>query len=295
MAKPPFSLEQVRSFIAVAEAESVSGAADALYLSQGAVTQQVRHFERALGLQLLERTGGRVRLTAAGQDVARACRSTYRSVESLIDTARMLRSLEVGSLHLGASPTAAAHYLPRLLAEFCDRFPGVDVSVVTAVTPAVLEKVLGGELDCGLVEGHVETEALERQTVAFDEVLAVVAAGHPLAGAEGVTPAELGRERYLGREQAAALELTAAQLLGDAYRSVRRIELGTLDAIRGAALAGLGFAIMPRVAVAAELESGALVALPLPAVRRPILAIRRRSPGAPAAEEFWEQLARAAA
>jgi len=73
--KPAFTLEQARSFVAVAETESISRAAQQLSLSQGAVTQQVRNFERALGVRLLERSGGRIHLTDAGAEIAAACRT----------------------------------------------------------------------------------------------------------------------------------------------------------------------------------------------------------------------------
>src|SRR4029077_9729860 len=102
MARPSFSLEQVRSFVAVAEHEHVSKAAASLFLTQGAVTQQVRHFERAMGLPLLERDGRGVRLTDAGRTLAVACRAALRSVQVLEDTAESMKSLQAGSLHLGA-------------------------------------------------------------------------------------------------------------------------------------------------------------------------------------------------
>src|SRR5712691_7097674 len=103
MARPSFSLEQVRSFVAVAEHEHISRAAASLFLTQAAVSQQVRHFERAVGLQLLERDGRRVRLTDAGRSLADACRAALRAVEVMDDTAKAMKELEAGSLHAGAT------------------------------------------------------------------------------------------------------------------------------------------------------------------------------------------------
>src|SRR5579859_422696 len=93
-------------------------AARSLFLTQGAVTQQVRNFERALGLMLIERKGGRIQLTSAGASVAESCRSALRSIEEVQATARDLLSLDAGSLSIGASPTTAAHYLPAILQRF---------------------------------------------------------------------------------------------------------------------------------------------------------------------------------
>src|ERR1700752_2908957 len=105
MRRPAFTLEQLRSFVAVAAAEHISRPAASLYLTQGAGTQQVRHFEQALGVQLLERDGRRVRLTDAGRSIAGACRAALRAVEVVVDTANSMKALVSGSLHVGASPT----------------------------------------------------------------------------------------------------------------------------------------------------------------------------------------------
>src|ERR1700687_4319151 len=101
MARASFSLEQLRSFVAVAEHEHISRAAASLFLTQGAVTQQVRHFERAVGLQLLERDGRGVRLTDAGRTMAVACRATLRSLQVLDDSAASMKTPQGGSLHRG--------------------------------------------------------------------------------------------------------------------------------------------------------------------------------------------------
>ncbi len=112
VSKPSFTVEQVRSFLAVAEHEHVSRAAASLHLTQGAVTQQVHNFERSIGVRLLERDGRGVRLTDAGRGLAISCRAALRAFEVVEDSARALKMLEAGSLHLGASPTCATHYLP---------------------------------------------------------------------------------------------------------------------------------------------------------------------------------------
>src|SRR4029077_12915338 len=108
MARPSFSLEQVRSFVAVAEHQHISKAAASLFLTQGAVTQQVHNFEHAVGLQLLERDGRGVRLTDAGRTLAVACRAALRSVQVLEDSAESMKTLEAGPLPVGAGPTGAS-------------------------------------------------------------------------------------------------------------------------------------------------------------------------------------------
>src|SRR5579864_1460553 len=153
MRRLSFTLEQVRSFVAVAEHEHVSRAAATLFLTQGAVTQQVRHFERAVGLQLLERDGRSIRLTDAGRTLATACRAAMRALEVLEETADSMKSLQAGSLHLGASPTPAAIYLPAFLARFTHAHPGVKLGVSVGGTGDLTHQVTAGALDCALIEG----------------------------------------------------------------------------------------------------------------------------------------------
>lgn len=289
MARPSFSLEQVRSFVAVAEHEHISRAAASLFLTQGAVTQQIRHFERAVGLQLLEREGRGVRLTDAGRTMAVACRAALRSMQVLEDTAESMKSLQAGSLHLGASPTCASHYVPARLAEFARQHPGIKLSLTVAPSADLNRQVLAGTLDCALIEGEPEAE-LVAVVLDHDELILVAHRDHPLSKLRRVTSAELAGHRYLGRSPTSAAERSVREMLGEAYDSMDAMNLGHPDYVRAAVLAGLGYAALPRLAVAADLKSGVLKRLPGPSSHRAIRAIRRHAPGGPALEQFWSLL-----
>jgi DNA-binding transcriptional LysR family regulator len=289
LAKPRFTLEQLRSFLAVAETEHVSKAASSLYLTQGAVTQQLRNFERALGVHLLERDGRGVRLTDAGRSLAVACRAAMRSLEVLEETARAMKMLEAGSLQLGASPTCASYYLPLRLAEFSRQYPAVKLSVVVEPSATISAQVLAGAIDCGVIEGAVDSD-LEWVVLARDELILVAHRDHPLSLLRRVTPAQLGKYRYLGRGPAWATERNVREMLGEAYDRSETMNLGHPEYVRAAAIAGLGYAALPVVAVETELASGVLKRLPGPVSRRLISAVRRRSQGGPTLEAFWLHL-----
>jgi DNA-binding transcriptional LysR family regulator len=290
MARLSFSLEQVRSFVAVAEHEHISKAAASLFLTQGAVTQQVRHFERAVGLQLLERDGRGVRLTDAGRTLAVACRAALRSVQVLEDSAQSMKSLHAGSLHLGASPTCASYYLPARLAGFTKQHPGIKLSMIVEPSAEINRQVIAGALDCGLIEGTPDPELLA-VVLAHDELILVAHRDHPLAALRRVNDAELSRHRYLGRGPAWSAEQNVRDMIGDAFDQSETLNLGHPEYVRAAALAGLGYAALPRLAVEADLDSGALKRLPGRSSFRAISAIRRHDQGGPALEEFWQLLA----
>jgi len=289
VSKPAFTIEQVRSFLAVADHEHVSRAAASLSLTQGAVTQQVHNFERALGVRLLERDGRGVRLTDAGRALATSCRAAIRSVQVVEEAARDLKMLEAGTLHLGATPTCASLYLPETLAGFERRYPKVSLNVTVEPTSEINRLVHAGALDCALIEGRPLPD-LVSVVVTRDELVLVVHARHALARLRRVNADQLSAHRYLGRGRMWAAESDVREMIGEAYDRAEVMNLGHPEYVRAAALAGLGYAALPLQAVQADLDSGILKRLPAPSTVRDIHAIRRAAQGGPTLEQFWRFL-----
>jgi len=289
MARPGFTLEQIRSFVEVAETEHISRAAANLFLTQGAVTQQVRNFERSVGLQLLERDGRRVRLTDAGHALAETCRGALRAIQVMDDAARAIRELEAGSLHVGASPTCATYYLPPHLAEFTRQHPSVKLEVAVAGTLELNRGVLAGSLDCALIEGEPDP-ALVSFELSPDELVLVAHRDHPLSQMKRITPSELARHRYILRGPEFAADRPVRQMLGDSYERMETMALGHPEYVRAATIAGLGWSALPKRAVIQDIKHGILKSLPVPPIVRTISVVRRRAQGGPAQEAFWTML-----
>jgi DNA-binding transcriptional LysR family regulator len=288
--KPLCTFEQIRTFLAVASREHVTLAARALGLSQPAVTQQVHQLERALGVPLLQRVGRNVQLTDGGLRVAGACLQVMRSLENLERVARSVRGLEAGSLTIGATRVAADYYLSPLLTVFAFKHPGITFDIALGTTTEVCAHVAQGELECGLVDAPLPSSNLVEAAVASDEVVFVAHPRHPLAGGDRVTRRDLAGRRYLVWEPGSATECIAAELLGPGYDEVSRLELTSLEAVRRSLLSGLGFAAVPKIAVADDLRNRALVRLPVPTRIRSICAIRRPGSGGTAVDAFWPVL-----
>jgi DNA-binding transcriptional LysR family regulator len=278
----------------VADNASISRAAQSLHLTQGAVTQQLHNFEKALGLTLVERSSRGVKLTAAGQTLANSCKGAVRGFEVIAETARSLKQLHAGSLRVGASPTAATFYVPGLLARFTGSFPGVSLDVTVEPSAVISDLVRSGVIECALVEGRYDP-SLTAVLIAWDELVLVVAPTHPLARAPKVSPADLARQRYLARGRMWAAESQVRDMIGIAFEESDVMNLGHPEYVRAAALAGLGYAALPLLAVKGDLETGALVRLPGVTKKRPITAIRRKPAGAPTLEEFWRVVVAGAA
>jgi DNA-binding transcriptional LysR family regulator len=294
MYRSGFTLEQLRSFVAVARHQHVSRAAGSLFLSQAAVTQQLHHFERAVGVQLLERSGRGVRLTDAGRSLVEACQAALRAVEVVSETAEAMKQLETGTLQLGASPTCATYYVPAHLAEFSRRNPAVRLNLAVDTSTDLNRQVRSGALDCAVVEGSPDPGLVPFE-LARDELVLVVHRDHPLARRRTLTARELAGHRYLGRGQQWSAERSVREMIGDAYDHVDVLSLGHPEYVRAAAVAGLGFAALPLRAVVPELHAGILTRLPLPPYVRAITAVRRPGRGGPVQEAFWAQLTGGAA
>jgi DNA-binding transcriptional LysR family regulator len=287
--RPSFTLEQLRSFVAVSETEHISQAASSLFLTQAAVTQQVRHFERATGLQLFERDGRRVRLTDAGRLMADTCRAALRSVEVVEDSALAMRHLHAGSLELGASPTCATYYVPPYLARFTREYPGITLGMSVEPSVDLNRRVHVGTLDCAVIEGEPDPQlvAFEMTT---DELILVAHRDHPLSRMHHLSQDDLAQHLYLGRGPQWSAEKHVRAMLGDAYDRVAVLNLGHPEYVRAAVLAGLGFCALSKRAVATDLASGEVKRLPVQSILRPISAVRRSARGGPAQEAFWELL-----
>ena len=288
--RPRVTLEQLHTFLSVARREHVTRAAESIHRSQAAVSEQLRLLERTLDLQLLERVGRGVRVTPAGRAIERAAQIALRATRDVEEVAAGHRGLDAGSLAIAASNTTGVHRLPEWLASFAATHPGLDIRMRLANTALAVDLLRAGDGACAVGEGPSETAGLEVLVLEEDDLVAVVAATHPLSAMRRATPAALAAHRYLAREPGSGTEALAARVLGRAYGRSPSLELGQAEAIRAGVLAGLGYAVISRTVVADDLVSGRIVALPLRPARREFRAVRRPTALAPALTAFWRHL-----
>lgn len=175
------TLEQLRIFLAVAGQSHMTRAAGMLNLTQSAVSAAIAALEAQHGVQLFDRMGRGIRLTAEGEAFVPVARAVLSEAETarivLQDLARETR----GTLRIHASQTVASYWLPQRLAGFRQTHPGVEVLLHFGNTAEVAQAVLAGEADLGLVEGQIAQTQLLRRVVAQDEMVLVMAEGHPLS------------------------------------------------------------------------------------------------------------------
>jgi DNA-binding transcriptional LysR family regulator len=258
---------RLQVFHAVAKHLSFTKAADALFMTQPAVTFQVKQLEEHFDTRLFERGHGQISLTEAGKVVFDYAERILGLSSELDARVKDMTGRMGGPLLIGASMTIAEYLLPQVLGEFSAEFPGVVPRLLVANSEQVQNQVAEHTLDIGFVESESQLPSLVTEVVCEDELLVVCARSHPLARAASVTPATLAQHAYICREpgsgtrEVAEHYLRRAGLPADSLQPA--MELGSPEAVKGLVATGRGFAILSRATVWKDCNLGILAGIPL--------------------------------
>jgi len=253
--------EQLITFAAVADAGNISRAAQALHLSQPAVSGQLKLLQASFGEPLYRRHGHGIALTPAGEHLAAYARQLRQVYGQAQAAGSAWRGLMAGRLRLGASTTPASYLLPARVAAFRQRHPGVEVRIVDGNTRDIVAML--GRIDLAFIEGAVP-ESLPADTAVHawgsDEVVAIVPAGHGLAARKTVALTALAGEPLVMREPGSGVRhLVEAAFRQAGLAALASLELAGVEGVKQAVRAGLGVGFVS--ALSMRHEDGALVAL----------------------------------
>ncbi len=285
------NLHHLEVFHAVAGAGSVSRGAEALGISQPAVSKQLRQLERSLRTSLLDRHAKGVRPTAAGAVLADHAARIFSLAAAAELAVADVAGLRAGRLAVGAGPTAGVYLLPRAIVAFRQAHPDVSLSAETEGADVLRQRLLDGLIDLAVTEAPIARAAELASTVLLHDVLVPVAAAtSPLAARKSVRPDEFCREPFVARQTATGHPSLAQRTL--AARGLHVTPVLTVDsteAIKQAVMAGVGVALVSRLAVATEIAAGRLARVNVRglSVRCPVFHVRRRDrTPSPAATAF---------
>ncbi len=258
---------RLQVFHAVAKHLSFTKAAEALSMTQPAVTFQIRQLEEHFATRLFDRAHGSISLTEAGK-IALDYAERIGALTSELDTRVREMSVQVaGPLLIGASTTIAEYLLPRILGEFKSRHPAVIPRLFVANSEAVQIRVAERSLDLGFIEGDSHLPSLVTDFCCEDELQVVCRPAHPLAASNPLTPQSLIGHAYVSRETGSGTREVVDRYLqeaGVAPDSLTAImEAGSPEALKGLVTTGVGFGIMSRFTVTKEIRLGELVQIPL--------------------------------
>ena len=255
------TLNQLRVFEAVARSGSFTRAAEALSVTQPAVTLQIRQLERDCGIQLFERIRRRPRLTEAGLVLQDYARRIFALVEEATRHLEGARGLTSGRLRMVTGPTGSA-YAADLVAAFHDRYPGIHVALGLDTSERIVQRIVTLSDDVALVGEEQQHPSLARVPFCGDPLVVIVGPGHAWARRRTVSVRELADVALITREAVSTTRRFLEARLGSATRRLRvAMELGSNDAIKRAVELGTGVGIVSHEVVRTEARTGALRAL----------------------------------
>ena len=271
-------LNQLETFLAVAEERSFSRAAVRLHRTQPAVSQVIRKLEESVGEMLFDRAARDGSLTAAGvllRDYALRLLALRREASSALGE---LKSLERGHLQLAANEYTCMYLLPAIDA-FRREFPHVSVTVQRMLASRIPEELSRRTFELGVVSFRPDPAQYRTIAVYGDSLAFIVGPRHPLAGAERVSISQLGSELFVAHNVTSPLRRKVIEAF-EKYRTPLNmaIELPTIEAIKRFVAMGNGVALVPHLTVAQELAAGELVNIPVDELemRRVLRLVHRR-------------------
>ncbi|MGI6851381.1 LysR family transcriptional regulator [Mesorhizobium sp. 1B3] len=243
------NLGQLRTFADVVELGSFSAAAERAGISQPAVSLQIRQLERQLGVRLVERVGRRAQATPAGHDLLAHAARIQEEVARAIEATVPHRRGAAGRIRIGTGATACIYLLPRVLKQLKEDMPGLEIIVHTGNTADVLKLLEANRLDVALVTLPASGRAFVVDEIYRDELVAVVPDGED-APSQAVSPAFMaGKPLLLYESGGNTRRLVDRWFLRAGFAPKPAMELGSVEAIKQLVGAGLGWAILPKLAV----------------------------------------------
>jgi len=255
-----FTLRQLQVYEAVSSHLSYSRAAEALHLTQPAVSMQIKQLEESVGVPLLEQLGKKIYLTEAGKEFQRYCRNILQQIadaEAMLDEFKGMS----GKLTICVASTAS-YFTPQLLAEFCKCHPKAQVSLNVANREILLQRLANNEMDMAIMGRPPEGLDLDATPFMENRLVIIAPVNHPLAHESNVPLARLAEETFLVREQGSGTRIAMERFFADqGTKLITGTEMSTNEAIKQAVQAGMGLGILSQHTVSLELETRRLTVL----------------------------------
>lgn len=269
------TMRQLRAFVAVAQDESITRAAQRLHLTPSALSMLISSLEGELAVRLFERTTRRIALTDAGLELLPAIKKVFENLDDAFDGLRQLSDRRSGRFAVATSPLLAATLLPPLLAGFRVRFPGIRVDLFDLPVDGIAQAVRSGQADFGVCTADTEMPGLVLTTLHQDRLMLACQTDHPLAERREVRWAELAGEPLALLRHGSGLRSLVERGFAEIGEPVQpAFEVAHVTTAVGLVEAGLAVSILPSYALSSTRSPG-VVAVPLtaPVMERNIVAL----------------------
>jgi DNA-binding transcriptional LysR family regulator len=185
--------DQLETFISVARLLSFSRAADKRFRTQPAISSQIRLLEEEVGAKLLDRSGGKVSLTASGKLFLKFSEELLESRKAMLSGIAETERVPRGEIVVGANEGTCLHILPEVFAEFKKQYPDVNISIRRSDYAKILESVIDNSVDFGIVSLPVDDTRLKVVLIHRDELVIIAPPQHPLAKKQSATVSEAAK------------------------------------------------------------------------------------------------------
>jgi DNA-binding transcriptional LysR family regulator len=255
------TLHQLKVFEAVARHNSFTRAAEELFLTQPTVSMQVKQLTKAVGMPLFDQVGKRLYLTQVGEELVKTCREVFNTLDQFEMTVADLKGLKQGRLRL-AVITTAKYFVPRLLGPFCQRYPGIDVSLQVTNHEHILNRLNENLDDLYVMSQLPENVEITCQPILENPLVVLARIDHPLAKEKNISLERIATEPFIMREPGSGTRKAVQNLFDEHKLSLKvRLDLGSNEAIKQAIVGGLGISVLSLHTLALESPSSQLTVL----------------------------------
>ncbi|MFM1843247.1 MAG: rubisco operon transcriptional regulator [Cyanobacteriota bacterium] len=246
------TLHQLKVFEATARHGSFTRAAEELFITQPTVSSQIKQLSKTVGLPLFEQIGKRLYLTEAGQELLKTCQEVFQCLDNFEMKIADIQGTKQGSLRL-AVITTAKYFIPRLLGEFTQTYPGIDVSLKVTNHQQIRERMQNNQDDLYIVSEPPEEMDLMSQPFLDNPLVVIARQDHPLAGQRHIPIKALQDQAFIMREPGSGTRRAVQNLLNKHRVDVRvRLELGSNEAIKQAIAGGMGISVLSQHTLVSE-------------------------------------------
>jgi len=251
------TLQQLRYFVAIADSGSFGVAADEQFVSQPALSAQIKELERKLGVMLFERTNRGVLLTTHGDEVLKRARAVLQEMVGLVEATKHDGKHLRGEIGLGVIPTLAPYILPDVVRSFKTSHPDAELRIFEMTTNKLLDSLRRGEIDLGLLALPVFSDEFLTAPIAEDKFLLAMPTNHELASSKSPLKLEkLRGERVILLEEGHCLRDQVAQVCQLAFSEPSEIQATSMATLSQMVAAGMGVTLLPECAEKVEAGSG---------------------------------------
>ncbi|CAM3178063.1 LysR family transcriptional regulator [Paenibacillus lupini] len=254
-------LTYLKTFCEVAKWGSFTRTAENLGYAQSSITTQIQRLEESYGAVLFERFGRSMRLTIAGEALLPYAKEVIRLHE---ESKEVVSKQSKGTLSIGTIETLAAYYLPPYLQTYRQQYPDISIMIQPANEPFIIESVKEGTLDVGIIlDPPFADPELHTQVLREEELVIIANPEHRFSQLSEIQVEDLAGEPLILTEDGCSYRAMLLKVLRHSEIDFKpSYEFGNLEAIKQCVVYGLGVALLPRIAVADDIQKQKLIAVP---------------------------------